>query len=25
GTPLKSRRLSGRRTVWCPQCQPDGA
>ncbi|GGT96910.1 Fpg/Nei family DNA glycosylase [Actinomadura citrea] len=25
GTPLESRRLSGRRTVWCPHCQPDGA
>ncbi|WP_240809960.1 zinc finger domain-containing protein [Actinomadura sp. WMMA1423] len=22
GTPLESRRLSGRRTVWCPTCQP---
>lgn len=22
GTPLCSRRVSGRRTVWCPACQP---
>lgn len=22
GTPLRDRRLSGRRTVWCPRCQP---
>jgi formamidopyrimidine-DNA glycosylase len=22
GTPLSNRRVSGRRTVWCPHCQP---
>lgn len=22
GTPLEARRLSGRRTTWCPTCQP---
>ncbi|MFA1543140.1 Fpg/Nei family DNA glycosylase [Actinomadura monticuli] len=23
GAPLSSRRVSGRRTVWCPNCQPE--
>jgi formamidopyrimidine-DNA glycosylase len=25
GHPLRRSRMAGRGTVWCPQCQPDGA